>query len=201
MNINDIDERLARLYDSIDEQYQKINDDAIVESLIVREDGIHELRMSFGNNDPVKNMNKIMNVVHAIASLKDHIKDKLAEKYDDPKKYEDYINSNEPLALITDIDNQDKHTTNLKHRRTKHTSLRIDNIHQALRGVGKTSFSVTKKFNEPGARVSEAAGDLKIIIVGDILDNSGQFITTVDSMITSGIQLLEDFIEQNSIGN
>lgn len=198
MDFDDIQDRLERLYSAVNERYDQVTNDSITEKTTIRDDGIFEHRITFGSNNETQNKNKVMNIIHAIASLKDHIKRKLSEKGDDPGEYEKYIDTNLALALITDLDNKDKHGGTLRRSRTNRNP-RLANIQQVLHGKGKTSFGVATNFNGMNSTITHNQGNIKLEIVGDILDDNDSIISRVEDTTESGLNLVEQFMKSRGI--
>lgn len=198
MDFDDIQDRLERLYSAVNERYEQVTNDSITERTTIRDDGVFEHRITFGSNDEAQNKNKVMNVIHAIASLKDHIKRNLSEKGDDPSEYEKYIDTNLALALITDLDNKDKHGGKLRRPRTTKDP-RLENIQQVLQGKGKTSFGVATSFSSMNSTITHNQGNIKLVIVGDVFDGNGSFVSRLDDTIESALSLLENFMKSKGI--
>lgn len=198
MDFDDIQERLERLYSAVNERYDQVTDDSIIEKTTIRDDGVFEHRVTFGSNDEAQNKNKVMNVIHAIASLKDHIKSKLTEMGNDPRDYEKYIDDNLSIALITDLDNKDKHGGTLRSPRTDKNP-QLANIRQALRGKGKTSFAVATSFSGMKSTITRNQGNIKLEIVGDVIDGSGSLVARLEDVIESSLGLVEGFMKSKGI--
>lgn len=198
MDFDDIQDRLERLYSAVNERYDQVTDDSITEKTSIRDDGIFEHRITFASNDEAQNKNKVMNVIHAIASLKDHIKNELSEKGNDPQEYEKYIDSNLTLALITDLDNKDKHGETLRTPRTN-MNPGLANIQQVLHGKGKTNFGVATSFSNMKSTITHNQGNIKLEVVGDIVDDSDVFVYRLEDAIVSSISLVENFMKSKGI--
>lgn len=132
MDFNDLNAKLKRLYVALGEQYDEDISSNIIDTRTSLDNGRFEHRTTFGTNDPEKNQNLVMNAIHHIALLKDIIKNKLELVDIDLQSYERLINTNLPLALVTDLDNKDKHGEPLSSQPRSGMDPKIVNIEQAL---------------------------------------------------------------------
>ncbi len=199
MDFNDLDAKLKRLYFALGEQYDTDISTNINDKRIAFPDGRFEHRTSFGSNDPEKNQNLVMNAIHIVGSLKDIIKQKLIEAGQDPRLYEEMINNNEPLALVTDLDNKDKHGDPLTHKSRTCKDPQIVRIVQALRGRGITNVSFTTDLITGKTKLDSVEGDVKIVVTADIVDSSGNTIMPLDKMMDASIKLIEKFLRTQNL--
>lgn len=203
MDFNDIDQRLERLYSSVSQQYDHDIEANIKEETLIRDDGIHELHISFGNDNKAEIENKILNVIHGIAGLKDHIKNKLSKTDRDPKSFEDLISDTKELSIVIDIDNMDKHGDPLTISNRSGLSPHLSNLQQALSpssNQSKTSFAMRSTFNggKPSA-ISEMSGDFRIVITGDVIDGNGLQVMSVPDLLMNSMSVIEEFIDENEL--
>lgn len=199
MDFNDLNTKLGRLYAALGEQYDNDINSNIIDERKVINNGRFEHHTSFGSNDPAIKQNLVMNAIHLIGSLKDIIKQKLRDTGKDPALYETLIDNNEPLALITDIDNKDKHgdPLNRKPRSTKNP--RIEKIQQALRGRGITNVAFTTNLITGVTKLDHVEGDVKVVVLADIVDGSGNIIMPLDKMMEESVRAIEDFVKVNNL--
>ena len=116
MDYNDIQSRLSRTFKSIDGRY---DDDVDKYTRIEKwEDGKGE-SWHFGNEDESDTLNKVMIILHNLASLKDHLKNSFKENNLDPKTIEKEIDESLHLQVLIDIVNQEKHGTPLRNPRSR----------------------------------------------------------------------------------
>lgn len=199
MDFNDLNAKIKRLYSALGEQYDEDISSNIIDSHLSSPDGKFEHETTFGSNNPEKNQNLVMNAIHLISSLKDVIKQKLRESGKDPRAYEQLINDSRPLALITDLDNKDKHGNSLRHSQRSNESPQIVNIGQALHGHGITRVSFTTDFATGKTTLDSAEGDVKIVVVADIVDSAGNFIMDLNEMLQSSTKIIESFLSKNEL--
>lgn len=186
--------KLKRLYVALGERYDEDISSNINDTHTSLDDGRFEHRITFGSNDPAKNQNIVMSAIHLIGSLKDIIKQKLRENGKDPDVYEQLINNNQPLALVTELDNKDKHGNTLTGRPRSGTDPRIVNIEQALHGHGITRVSFTTDFATGKTSLNSAEGDEKIVIDADIIDSTGNLLMPLDKMLEESLRVVEEFV-------
>lgn len=199
MDFNDVNSKLKRLYSSLGELYDHDISSNIVDERKLNPDGSFEHTTNFGNNDPEKNQNLIMNVIHLINSLRDIIKNKARDIGGNPADYEKLIDRNLPLALITDLSNKDKHGDPLTRSNRSKKDPKITNIEQGLRGNGITNVLFTTDLNTGNTTLDSVEGDVKIAVVADIVDSSGNFIMPLHQMIEESLSKIENYLKIKGI--
>ena len=199
MDFNDLNSRLKRLYSALDEQYDEDVSSNIVDERKRFRDGRFEYRTTFGTNTLQQNQNLIMGILHLIASLKDIIQKKIKDAGGNPKDYDALINNTESLALITDLDNMDKHGDPLTKTNRSNKNPKIVNIEQGLRGKGITSIGFITDLNTGKTSLSSTEGDVKIVVTADIIDSSNNTIMPLDIMIDDSISAINTYLENTGI--
>lgn len=201
MDFNDLNKKLIRLYISLGEQYEEDISSNIIDSHTLFDDGHFEHRTTFGKNEPEENENIIINAVHAISSLKDIIKQKLWLARKSPKLYEKLIDENLSIALITDLDNKNKHGDPLRDPLRSGKDPRIVNIEQVLHAQGITKVSCTTSFITGKTVVNDVMGNVKLEVVADIIDSDGSLIMPLNKMIKESIEVIQGFITTYNLLN
>lgn len=199
MDFNDLNTKLSRLYAALGEQYDADISNNINDERRAFPDGRFEHHTTFGSKDPAIKQNLVMNAIHLVGSLKDIIKNKLREKDKDPLLYEKLIDANEALALITDLDNKDKHGAPLTHKSRSSKDPRIVKIEQALRGRGITNVAFTTDLITGVTKLDHVEGDVKIVVIADVVDREGNLIMPLDKMMAESVRSIEDFVKDNGL--
>ena len=199
MDFNDLNEKVKRLHVALGERYDADISSNITDTRITLADGKFEHRTSFGHNNPEKNQSLVVNAIHNIASLKDIIKSKLSAKGEDPQIYENLINDNLHLSLITDLDNKEKHGDPLAFSNRSGMDPKIINIEQALRGRGITNVSFTTDFTTGISRLDSVEGNVKIIVTADIVDHNGKLIMSLNEMLENAASTIEIFLNDQRL--
>jgi hypothetical protein len=193
VDFNDLSKRIDRLYISIGELSTPDYHKSIKWAT-------GTLDISFGSTDNTADETKILNVISAMADLKDNLKKRMVIKGLNESLVDTEINNNLPLQLITDLDNQQKHGYPLtKFRRSKRDPL-IQNVKSFLAmKLGQASdagFSLDL-VNQNVNMVGDTQG--KTQIEADITDSSGNSICTLDEMVYDSMRLWETFIKVHSL--
>jgi len=190
INNNDLGKRLALLYRASDNYLnnKKILRPEVVTTEIIRSENGQNINITIGKEinieDELDITIQINSILHQIGKLKDHtinslIRNGFAERHS-KNMVNEYINNNLPLALITDLHNQEKH----KYPATKfirtHLHPKIANIRYVLEP--NLHFGWTNIFTE-GQMVFEA----------DIIDKDANHILSFRELITVSIELWEKF--------
>lgn len=115
MDYNDIKARLSRTLSSLNERF----DDDIIKYMVIEEWANGEgVSITFGGESEEVLLNRIMVILYNLASLKDHIKNKLSIKGHNPAIVESEIDNSLHLQVLIDIVNQEKHGTPLRKTRS-----------------------------------------------------------------------------------
>lgn len=163
MDFNDIQFRLSRTYKSINGRY----DDDVDKYTIIEPwaDGKGE-SWYFGNEDESDTLNKVMIILHNLASLKDHLKNSFKVHNLDPKLIEKEIDESLHLQVLIDIVNQEKHGTPLRNPRSKKSP---------------TIIGLTNGMRMADPRTGEEK--FTMFIDGTIIDKNGIRIFGLDELI------------------
>jgi len=198
MDFDDLGKKLDRMYRQLNESTRVHIKTNIVDKFTKQDDGTFEHRVSFGNADPIKRDNMVIDAIHAIAGLKDILNLKLDEHGYDKKLYENLINNSQPLQIITDLDNKSKHGNNLSNHRYKE-DINLVNIDQALRGQGITHVSFTTDLNTGQTRLNKSSGNVAITVTGDIVNNDGIVIASLSTVLSDSVDVIEKFIDTHKL--
>jgi hypothetical protein len=203
MTIYDLESKIKRMYQTINESI----DENVFNHLhhITNPDTKQVIGFGFDgsrkNNDQE---NRVIHIVHAIASLKDHLKKKVARG----QMVEDVINNCLALKLLVDIDNANKHGYPLTKRRRSGLDPQIKNIRSIWNIdaggsiISKRKFSFFKNENgspEMSATTSFERADGKIQITADITDIDGNFLMSFNDMVDEAVKEWEQIIENHII--
>ena len=199
MDLNDLEARLKRVYATIGDIYDPKVEENIKTETIVK--GSHfEQRITFGHLSSADLEKTVMNAIHGVASLKDHIKIKMKKNGKDPQEVEELINRSASLAIITDLDNLDKHAESKYKRSGKNP--RIDKIQQGLQPLpGQNSFSISMKMDGFRPQIDDTEGDYRIVISASIIDDKGNHLINFDDLISTGIKEYEEFIKAQNLSS
>ena len=197
MDFNDLDSRIKRLNHSLGKEYELDIKSQVKVSRKVNND-VHEIGFSFGAMDETEIIDRIFNVVNNIASLKDHLKNKLMANSKDPNLVEDMINNSMALKLILDLWNQDKHGYPLTKTNRSKLNPKIVNVGQGLiiSNGDKASVSFTITENDASYTSSQNAA---VVISGDVIDEYEKFIVSVEDMFRQGVLDLENFLKSQGL--
>lgn len=163
MNYNDIKSRLQRTFTSLDERFDKNVSEHI--NIEPWENGLGE-SWTFGSSDSESVLNRVMIILHNLASLKDNLKNSLKKNGFSPQIVEEEINNSIHLKVLIDIVNQEKHGSPLRNPRSNMDPY-ISDLNQGLRVGDKR-----EGFKGP-----------VIFIDGLILDKEGHRLFTLDQLV------------------
>lgn len=148
--------------------------------------------------------NVAFQVIRAIADLKDHLRSAARRLKLDPEDVERSINQSLPLQLMIDLANFDKHSKHgkVKAQRSKR-SPRLINVRGALQITTKAGEfgpggCVGIQLTPQGA-MPFGTGKSAVIIMGDIVDESGTQLLELNFAQTAAIQAWEALFAQFSI--
>lgn len=115
MDFQSIQSRLQRVFTSLNERF----DEDISKHTRIEEwpDG-KGVSITFDNSNPHLVYNRIMTILHNLASLKDHLKNNFLKNNLDPGIVEREIDGSLHLQILIDLVNQEKHGTPLKRPRS-----------------------------------------------------------------------------------
>ena len=196
MDFNAIENRLQRIYDSINATY---SDDK--ESHTKMEVNESILSITFERGTETENQVRIFAIIHNIANLKDNLKNKLKELGLDSGLVEKEIDNSLYLQLIADLSNQDKHGYPLTKTRRSGKDPLIENISTRLimssKEDGSDTASMSFKLDGTGVPIFE--GNNKISVSADIVDASKNYICSFIIMVENAIKQWELFLKMHEI--
>ena len=129
MDYNDVADRLKRTLKSIQARF---DDDIAVYSTVEKKDGRVNVKFEI-QGDKEEMINKVFIILYNLASLKDHLKNKLKKSSLNPSLIEDEINHSIHLQVLIDIINQEKHGYPLKQSNRSGKNPLIQNVKKAFR--------------------------------------------------------------------
>ncbi len=173
MNYDDIKSRLDRTFVAIN---AKVNNDIEkhAQYYFYEKNGEQRVTVTFGTEEEKELILPIMSVIHLLATLKDHLKNSLKEKGHDPLVVERAIDESIHLQILIDIDNQDKHGTNLRRSRSNKSPV-ITDVHQG--------FYLGSKVYDIEGKVINENGPPAVAIKAVIKDSNGAILFYLDEMI------------------
>lgn len=130
--------------------------------------------ITYGTEDEKEVMVPIMNIIHNLATLKDHLKNSLKTKGLDPQIVETAIDDSLHLQVLIDIDNQDKHGTSLRNSRSKKSPV----IKNAKRGLFMGS-----KVRDIEGNIIKEDGPSIMAIKALIKDDKDELLFNLDDLI------------------
>jgi hypothetical protein len=183
MDYNDIRARLSRTMASLNERF----DDDIDKYVRVEEWSSGEgVSIVFEGEDEEALLNRIMIILYNLASLKDHIKNRLSAKGLNPMIVETEIDNSLHLQVLIDIVNQEKHGTPLKKSRSnKGAVIRYPRI-------GYFPFR-----KHPDAAADDEEGTM--VIHALIKDNRENLLFHLDDLIETCFAKWNELINSNSL--
>ncbi len=198
MNINDINFRLKRVYRAVDKQIDPdINPNINVKMEQVGSQG--RIELTFGKLDKTELINTIFGIIYSIASLKDHLKNKLKKVGKNPQLVENTINECLELQLIFDLWNQDKHGYPLERGSRSGKNPKLVNLRQGLtikdtsKGSGSIVFSPF--FPQNMHTVTSESDNMVVKIMGEIVDTNGKNLVSLDELFNKSLAELEKLIK------
>ena len=193
MDFNDINNRLRRIYSSIDKS-KKYGAEALLgmrTEKIDKPDGKFGIKISFG--DHTEATNQILSVISLLADLKDILKNSMEMQGNNKQLIEDEINNSPALQVVLDLSNQEKHGYPLKHwRRSKKDPL-IKNIRTGM-GISDKPDNIRYSMND-----GSAVYNVMITINAEIVDSNGQHLYTLDELVGEAIDDWERIIRTYQI--
>jgi hypothetical protein len=182
MDFNDLKNRLGKTFTSIGNFFDY---DVVGGSKVTDEDmgSHHTLTVTFGNDDYSTLENKIFLVLYNLSSVKDHLKNCLANTGYDPKEVENEIDNSLHLRVLIDLVNQEKHGYPLRKRNRSGKNPIIKNVEQVLtlRKNPKREAPLSISFSSDGTVTSE--GNSSIDIVADIFDENDNILFDLDELV------------------
>jgi hypothetical protein len=197
MDFNDIKVRLDRLYATLDARFDLDLEKHTQEQSLSHDDGIMEFQVTFGANSEAENLNAVMNIVHGVAGLKDHLKNKMSSLQKDPQDVERLIDGSPELQLVIDPDNKDKHGDPLTKSNRSGKNPGLGDVQQGLSvGGGRTTYLTDPATGVPFERSRNA----RIATTATVVDGAGAPITSFDEMIGRAMDEIESFIDREGLG-
>lgn len=188
MDFNNIEQRISRLYLSINTHFDSYKQTEVIQEEKI-ENGEKTITVMIGaspinQNQQFDAFNKLISVIHNIYNIKDNLKNYFRENNLNDKLVEEEIDNSLHLKLIADLSNQEKHGYPLKNRKSK-LDPRIENIQNS----NIVKMPVSKIF------YNAMAG--RVIVTADITDIEHNFIVTYDELIEKSLEKWEDFFLKN----
>lgn len=196
MDIDDINNRMERVYLSIGQRFDKNIEQHI--KIEHKRNGKHwQAEISFGGDNKAELLNQIFNIISHIAKLKDHLKNLYISKGGDGRVVEDEVELSEDLKLVLDLDNKEKHGKLKKHHSGKDPYL--DEIDRALSAIpGKQSEKVSFSI-DPFSGQYCTEGPVAIVITAQVKSNNGTRVCSLDELINNSMGKWEEIIKKYNI--
>lgn len=188
MDFNNIEQRISRLYVSINAHFDSFNKTEVIQEEKY-ENGKRTFTITIGANPINQNQqydafNKLISVINNIFNIKDNLKNYFRDNNLNDKLIEEEINNSHHLKLIADLANQEKHGYPLKNRRSD-LDPRIENIQNS---------NIVKM---PVSKIFYDGMDGKVMVTADITDLKHNFIITYNELIEKSLEEWEDFFLKN----
>lgn len=196
LDVNDITQRLKRIYLSISLSYDNKPNNYIV---VYQDQNGSEIGWGLASEIDEERLANYHIIIHNIASIKDHLKKKF-------NGVENLINNCQALQLVIDLDNIDKHGIPLKRIPRSGTTPKIVNPILSIQVNKGNSW----EYNEE-MKFIECNGDIrmirkftyiniegKVVFDADIVDEFGNKIISFQDLINKSIYEWESFIKSQS---
>ena len=136
-------------------------------------------------------------LIHNIANLQDHLKKWAKSNDKDKTKVDDAFNKSQPLQVIQDLSNNDKHGYPPRNRGYSGKSPRVGEIRRVLQlATGAEKGSVVGiKITPQGVPTIFGSGTAKVIVSGDILDVDGNNIGDLHRTALEAVQVWESVLD------
>ena len=199
MDFNNIKSRLERIYSSINKRFEEDHGESIkVETKGTDKGKIVKgttFKVSFDRNKKESDtLNKVFLILHNLANLKDHLKNILNKRADDPQVIEKEINNSIYLQVVLDLSNQEKHGYPLTKTRRSLKDPLIKNIqYSMLVTAGLSSFSIDLLSGQ------SKTANCPIVIDADIFDSKGNHMFRLDELIDNAMADWEAMIKKFKI--
>jgi hypothetical protein len=169
MDYNNIQSRLERTFSSLNERFDENSNKHVNVQEWSNGKGVS---ITFDNTDKNLILNRIMNILHNLASLKDHLKACMEKKELDPKIVEEEINNSLHLQVLIDLINKEKHGGILKSHRSNKNPVIEDPTN---------SFRLGSKKGSP---IEKHSSDIPTMFIdAQIRDDKGNFLFTLDDLV------------------
>lgn len=179
MDYNDIKSRLERTFISLNERFDEdVNKYTNVELWENRKG----FSLTFGKTDENILTNKIISILHNLASLKDNLKNCLRNNKYDPQIIEDEINNSLHLQVLIDIVNQEKHGCPLTKNIRSFKNPVIKNLTHSFTLGNKKAGSTEINFLENGTIISHGIPPA-MFIDAEIHDDKGNLLFRLDPLV------------------
>jgi len=187
MDYNDILSRLTRTFASLNNRFDEDTFDHM--KFTEWPDG-KGMSITWDKVDNNEVLNKIMPIMHNLASLKDNLKNCLMRNGHDKQIVEITVDGSLHLQVLIDIVNQEKHGTPLKRSRSSKNPVISDARYQFRMGSKK------------GSPLEDAKNEFSptMFIDAIIEDNLGNYLFTLDEMVETCFLKWKELAEQYDCG-
>lgn len=192
MEFNDVTARLARTLASMNGRFDQEVTKHLKRELIFDQRDRLQADHFFVEQDQADTENKILIILHNLASLKDHLKNFLRANRHDPQLVENEINQSLHLQVLIDLVNQEKHGYPLTRNNRSGKNPVIKNAMKAMSiSTGSEPNSVAGISGDFGGAI-QVTGNSKITIMAWIHDHSGAMIFTLDDLVNTSFEKLNN---------
>jgi hypothetical protein len=183
MNFNDIRSRLERTFLSLNDRF----DENVLEKISTHfeeDESSRTMKTSMGDLNQEKINNKILIILHNLASLKDNLKKCLKKNGHDDQIVEKEINNSQHLQVLIDLVNQEKHGYPLTRNRRSFLDPLIANQSHFL-GMNLNSKNKSALFMVGLDGQPELSEEGTLVIDADIVDNQGNVIFKLYELVNT----------------
>ncbi len=195
MDYNDINLRLKRLYQSLEQRFET-DVFGSTQTKHTKEGKTFSVTISFdAKYDEHETFNRINTIISNLANLKDHLRARLKAQGGDPKRIEDEINESPPLQLVLDLSNQEKHGYPLKTRRSKKDP-KIINVSKGI--SAKPGVRATGIITDPITGASHS-NNMVVVITAEVVDGQGKYICSLNDLVDRSLAAWEAVIAKYNL--
>lgn len=183
MDYNDISARMQRVMSSLNARFETDIEKHIHLDVKLTETS-RTITRTIGNDDQPTLENKVLIILHNLASLKDHLKNCLRNKRLDPKIVESEIDNSLHLQVLVDIVNQEKHGYPLTKTNRSNKNPIISDLRQVLGlSTGNEPNSEAGFFITPDGKMNIIGNNNNIVILGLIKDDQGNILFSLEELV------------------
>lgn len=194
MDFNNISDRIKRLQASIGTLVDKDIERHI--EVLKSDMNSPEISVNFNKKGEHEAINKVLIILHNLASLKDQLKKKLEIRNEDKNLIEQEINNNKALQIVLDLVNAEKHSYPVKFYPRSGLNPKLGKIHQAIKLSDENKLSIELYSNK-----YYVEGEPIIKIIGDVLDQNDKYICSINELISVACNKWEEVIKKYNLGN
>lgn len=182
MDFNAIEERLKRTLSSLNGRYTDDLERSIITNNV--KDGNKTIfSASFGKSSLSEIENKVLIILHNLASLKDNLKNCLQRNGHDPKVVEAQIDSSLHLKVLIDLVNEEKHGYPLTKSNRSLKGPVVKNVRQSVAVYPDSGAQGALFFVTQDGGSGTINGKSVMFIDADIYDSGGSYLFSLDELV------------------